>query len=83
MSGLAPFEALLRGPAGVAVPLPAELASIYGPLTFPSHASRPWVISNFVTTLDGVVSLAVPGKAGGREISGNNQHDRSARAVRR
>jgi riboflavin biosynthesis pyrimidine reductase len=83
MTGLAPFEGFVRATTGVEVPLPPEIESIYGSLTFPSHAGRPWVISNFVTTLDGVVSLAVPGKAGGREISGNNQHDRLLMAILR
>lgn len=33
-------------------------------------------LANFVTTLDGVVSLGIPGKAGGGPISGENVHDR-------
>ncbi len=44
-------------------------------MCFPAHEARPYVIGNFVTTLDGVVSLNVPGQAGGGEISGFNQHD--------
>lgn len=83
MIGLAPFEALSPVPAGAEVPLPPEIGSIYGPLTFPAHAGRPWVVSNFVTTLDGVVSLAVPGQEGGREISGDNPHDRLLMAILR
>jgi riboflavin biosynthesis pyrimidine reductase len=35
------------------------------------------VIGNLVTSLDGVVSLGIPGKAGGKEISGSNEHDRA------
>ncbi len=42
----------------------------------PRHTARPHVIGNFVTSLDGVVSLGIPGKAGGGEISGFNPHDR-------
>ena len=34
------------------------------------------MVANFVSSLDGVVSLGVPGKAGGGEISGFNPHDR-------
>lgn len=83
MTGLAPFDSFVRAETGVEVPLPPEIRSIYGSLTFPSHAGRPWVVSNFVTTLDGVVSLAVPGKEGGREISGGNQHDRLLMAILR
>jgi riboflavin biosynthesis pyrimidine reductase len=37
---------------------------------------RPHVVGNFVASLDGVVSLGIPGKAGGGEISGFNRHDR-------
>jgi riboflavin biosynthesis pyrimidine reductase len=75
---LVPFERPFQLPAnaGTELPLPPDLESIYGPLTFPAHGDRPWVISNFVTTLDGVVSLAVPGAEGGRAISGDNLHDR-------
>ncbi|HEX5165928.1 MAG TPA: dihydrofolate reductase family protein, partial [Thermomicrobiales bacterium] len=76
MKTLSPFARVMHATAGVEIPLPLAIASIYGPLTLPAYAGRPLVISNFVTTLDGVVSLAVPGKEGGRAISGDNQHDR-------
>jgi len=55
--------------------LPTELAALYGRLEFPSHPGRPLVVANFVTSLDGIVSLGVPGQAGGGPISGFNQHD--------
>jgi riboflavin biosynthesis pyrimidine reductase len=76
---LEPFIPLFRqGPAGAsALPLPPTLQALYGELGFPSPAGRPYVISNFVSTLDGVVSLGIPGKSGGGEISGFNQHDRA------
>lgn len=83
MTALAPFESLLQVTAGAEMPLPPEIESVYGPLVFPLPAGRPWVISNFVTTLDGVVSLAVPGQEGGRAISGDNQHDRLLMATLR
>jgi riboflavin biosynthesis pyrimidine reductase len=57
-------------------PLPCALARLYGRLRMPRHPSRPHVVANFVASLDGVVSLGVPGKAGGGEISGCNPHDR-------
>jgi riboflavin biosynthesis pyrimidine reductase len=41
------------------------------------------VISNFVTTLDGVVSLDVPGQSGGGPISGFNPHYRMVMGVLR
>jgi len=36
---------------------------------------RPLVIANFVQTLDGIVSLKIPDKSGGAEISGRNEED--------
>jgi len=58
--------------------LPDALRTLYdGDLYFPpSAAGRPYVIGNFVNTLDGVVSYAIPGKAGGGDISGFNAGDR-------
>ncbi|HQX62770.1 MAG TPA: dihydrofolate reductase family protein [Thermomicrobiales bacterium] len=76
MTTLAPFESLFQATIGEPTPLPPEIDSIYGPLTLPPPAGRPLVVSNFVTTLDGVVSLRVPGHEGGNAISGNNRHDR-------
>jgi riboflavin biosynthesis pyrimidine reductase len=76
MSALAPLDGLFDATAGPALPLPRALAGLYGRLRLPEAAGRPHVIGNFVSTLDGVVSLGVPGKAGGGEISGFNPHDR-------
>ncbi len=76
MSTLDPLETLYEVQQGADLALPATLAALYGRLQFPVHQGRPHVIGNFVTTLDGVVSLGVPGKSGGGEISGFNQHDR-------
>jgi len=76
MIALEPLETLFDLKQGIELPLPLELAKLYGQLSFPPHPGRPYVISNFVTTLDGVVSFGIPGKEGGGEISGNNQHDR-------
>lgn len=58
------------------LPLPSALASRYGRLAFPAPRNRPYVIANFVETLDGVVSLGVPGHAGGGDISGHSDHDK-------
>jgi riboflavin biosynthesis pyrimidine reductase len=41
-----------------------------------SSAGRPYVIANFVSTLDGVVSYAIKGKSSGSAISGSNPADR-------
>src|SRR5262245_58854772 len=75
MSTLAPLETLYEVDQGNALPLPPELASVYGRLAFPPHPGRPFIIANFVTSLDGVTSLEVPGQAGGGPISGFNPHD--------
>lgn len=78
MSGLAPLEPLYDEPrdGAVAAPLPAEMARLYGHLRFPAHPGRPYVISNFVTTLDGVTALGGPDQSGGGAVSGFNAHDR-------
>jgi riboflavin biosynthesis pyrimidine reductase len=76
MSDLAPMDVLWEADRGSELPLPADLAALYGPLRMPSFAERPTIIGNFVTTLDGVVSLNVPGKSGGGPISGENRYDR-------
>ena len=44
--------------------LPEDLATLYGgDLRFPSIDDRTYVVGNFVSTLDGVVSFEVPGKS--------------------
>src|SRR5512143_2015618 len=75
MTDLAPLATLYDIASGDEVPLPIELAALYGSLRFPTRGARPYVIGNFVTTLDGVVSLNAPGQAGGGEISGFSHHD--------
>ena len=76
MITLAPLETLFDTDSGNTLTMPPELAMIYGKLQFPPHAGRTYVIGNFVETLDGVVSLNIPGHSGGSEISGNSQQDR-------
>jgi riboflavin biosynthesis pyrimidine reductase len=58
--------------------LPAALRDLYGgDLHFPApFGSRPYVIGNFVSTLDGVVSYKLPGNSGGEAISGSDDGDR-------
>jgi riboflavin biosynthesis pyrimidine reductase len=57
--------------------LTEELAILYGgDLRFLEHEDRPYVVGNFVSTVDGVVSFEVPGKSGGGDISGSNEADR-------
>lgn len=46
-----------------------------GDLSFPGDLPRPFIIGNFVQTLDGIVSFRMPGLSGGAEISGRNEED--------
>ena len=58
--------------------LPPTLATLYGGgLSIPVHLQheRPYVIANFVESLDGVVSYNAPGQMGGGMISGDNKQD--------
>ena len=65
---------LLRRSAVLSGPL---RAAYDGDLRFPPAPSgRPYVIANFVSTLDGVVSFNIPGQMQGKEISGTNEGDR-------
>lgn len=61
---------------GARLPLPPRLLRLYGALRLPPPGAQPYVYSNFVTTLDGVVSLNVKGHASGADISGFNAQDR-------
>lgn len=72
----AALETLLQTRRGTLLPLPPRLARLYGGLRMPLPRSRPHVFSNFVTTLDGVVSLQVEGHASGGDISGFSAQDR-------
>ncbi len=57
--------------------LPEELRIAYGgDLSFPpSGPERPYVIGNFASTVDGVVSYEIAGKSGGGDISGFDRVD--------
>lgn len=71
-----PLETLLDEAAGAALPLPPALEALYGgPLRFPGHTGRPYIISNFVATIDGVVALNEAGITDGGAISGFNPQD--------
>ena len=75
-AGLAPLKTLFETKRGRALPLPPKLARLYGSLRMPQPRTHPHVLSNFVTTLDGVVSLNVKGHASGGDISGFSAQDR-------
>jgi riboflavin biosynthesis pyrimidine reductase len=83
MNSLPPLDVLYDMHPGPDLPLPGTLTALYGHLGFPLHTGRPHVISNFVTTLDGVVSLGIGEKTDGDEISGFNQHDSMVMALLR
>jgi riboflavin biosynthesis pyrimidine reductase len=83
MIPLTPLEILVDNDCGIDLPLPDDLKTLYGRLQFPSVKGRPHVISNFVTTLDGVVALGVDGKTNGDEISGSDRHDSMVMALLR
>ena len=59
--------------------LPATLAMMYGGgFTLPQRVrqERPYVMANFVETLDGVVGYNAPRQTGGAAVSGNNKQDK-------
>jgi riboflavin biosynthesis pyrimidine reductase len=77
MDTLTPLDSLFELERGNVLPLPPELVTLYGLPHLLPHPDRPTILSNFVTTLDGVVALNEPGHtSGGGDISGFNQHDR-------
>lgn len=73
---LAPLKTLFETKRGTVVPLPPRLARLYGCMRMPMQRAHPHVFSNFVTTLDGVVSLNAKGHASGGDISGFSAQDR-------
>jgi riboflavin biosynthesis pyrimidine reductase len=75
MNALTPLELLFDVERGRDLPLPPDILALFGRLQFPLHPGPPYIIGNFVTTLDGVVALNEPGHASGGDISGFNQHD--------
>jgi riboflavin biosynthesis pyrimidine reductase len=77
------LETLYESRHGKALPLPPRLARLYGRLRMPQARRRPHVISNFVTTLDGVVSLNEKGHASGGDISGFSAVDRAVMGLLR
>ncbi len=62
---------------------PALEARYGGPLAFPIPRERPYVIANFVSTIDGVVSFALPGGSDAGKISAGNPADRFVLALLR
>jgi riboflavin biosynthesis pyrimidine reductase len=74
MNALTPLDTIFAVERGNDLPLPPDLLALFGRLQFPSH-QVPYIVGNFVTTLDGVVALNEPGHVSGGDISGYNHHD--------
>jgi riboflavin biosynthesis pyrimidine reductase len=72
----ASLRTLVEASHGHALPLPPKLLRLYGAFRLPVPRSGFHVFSNFVSTLDGVVSLQVKGHSGGGDISGFSGQDR-------
>jgi riboflavin biosynthesis pyrimidine reductase len=72
----APLRMLVEAGSGRVLPLPPKLLRLYGAFRLPAPRSGFHVFSNFVSTLDGVVSLQVKGHSGGGDISGFSGQDR-------
>src|SRR5277367_5323993 len=70
------FQTLIESSEGRAMPLPRQLAHLYGAFRMRSPRTGFHVFSNFVSTLDGIVSLQVRGHSGGGDISGFSKQDR-------
>lgn len=75
---------LLDRSEGQPLPLPDELLRRYGgPLSFPPRAGRRHVFANFVSSIDGIVSFALPGRSQASLISGGHRGDRFVLALLR
>src|SRR3984885_2044468 len=72
----AALRTLIETTRGRSLPLPPNLSRLYGAFRLPTPRLGLHVFSNFVSTLDGVVSLQVKGHSGGGDISGFNDQDR-------
>ena len=72
----ASLKTIFETKRGKVLPLPPNLARLYGCLRMSLPRSHPYVFSNFATTLDGVVSLNVKGHASGADIRGFSAQDR-------
>jgi len=83
MTTLSPLELLFEVENARSLPLPPELATLYSRFLLPPQPDRSYVISNFVTTLDGVTALNDPKHPAGGDISGGNKHDRAVMGLLR
>ena len=72
----ASLRTLVESTRGRALPLPPKLSRLYGKFRLPLPRLGFHIFSNFVSTLDGVVSLQVKGHSSGGDISGFSAQDR-------
>lgn len=74
-----------RSPADEVVGLTTDLQAIYGgDLVLPAaHADRPYGIANFVASIDGLTSFALPNHDTGGEISGGSEIDHAVMGILR
>ncbi len=77
-----PLVPLFDEALGDPLPLPPELAALYGPLRMAPRPDRPHVFANFVASLDGIVSVDPP-RGSGAEISGGYAQDRAVMGILR
>lgn len=75
-AALRPLHPLVESKQGRLLPLPPRLTRLYGTFRMPPPRPGPQVFTNFVSTLDGIVSLQVKGHSGGGDISGFSVQDR-------
>ncbi len=73
---LKPLQLLFASKGGRLLPLSPRLTRLYGTFRMPSTRPHPQIFSNFVSTMDGVVSLQAKGHAAGGDISGFGIQDR-------
>lgn len=69
------MQVLFDAAGGNDVPLPGPLSEFYGRLAFPVRPGRPYIIGNFVSSIDGVAALNTRGELTGDVISGGSEHD--------
>ncbi|GHO45016.1 RibD family protein [Ktedonospora formicarum] len=77
------FETLYNQERGERLHLPPPLDLLLGEFRMPLESHPPYLIGNFVSTLDGVVSLDEAGHEGGGPISGFHPSDQALMGVLR
>lgn len=82
-ASIAPLDVFFDSAVGVEAPLSSTLAALYGRLAFPTDGARPWIISNFVSSIDGVVAFNDPIPPDVSEISASNPYDRAVMGLLR